>query len=37
MDMRMRVASSRAWLHDLVERHDGGETGDRSGWPSSAC
>ena len=28
MDMRMRIASSRAWLHELIERHDGGGNGE---------
>jgi len=36
MDMRMRIASSRAWLHELVARHDGGEAGDPE-WVAELC
>jgi acyl-CoA dehydrogenase len=28
MDMRMRLGSSRAWLNELVDRHDGGHAGE---------
>jgi acyl-CoA dehydrogenase len=28
MDMRMRIGSSRAWLNELVDRHDGGNAGE---------
>ena len=28
MDMRMRIASSRAWLNELVDRHDAGDSGE---------
>ena len=28
MDMRMRIASSRAWLNELVDRHDAGGSGE---------
>ena len=36
MDMRMRIASSRAWLADLVERHDAGGAGDPE-WVAELC
>ena len=35
MDMRMRIASTRAWLADLVERHDAGQ-GDAE-WVAELC
>jgi acyl-CoA dehydrogenase len=35
MDMRMRIASSRAWLHDLVERELGGDHG--ADWVADLC
>jgi acyl-CoA dehydrogenase len=35
MDMRMRIASSRAWLHALVERLDEGEHGPD--WVADLC
>jgi len=36
MDMRMRIASSRAWLADLVARHDASGAGD-PGWVAELC
>ena len=36
MDMRMRIASSRAWLADLVQRHDAGGSGDPE-WVAELC
>jgi acyl-CoA dehydrogenase len=35
MDMRMRIASSRAWLHALVERELGGDHG--ADWVADLC
>ena len=35
MDMRMRIASTKAWLADLVERHDAGQ-GDAE-WVAELC
>jgi len=35
MDMRMRIASTRAWPADLVERHDAGQ-GDAE-WVAELC
>jgi acyl-CoA dehydrogenase len=35
MDMRMRIASTRAWLHALVERQEAGDTG--SEWVAELC
>ncbi len=35
MDMRMRIASTRAWLHALVERQEGGDTGPE--WVAELC
>jgi acyl-CoA dehydrogenase len=36
MDMKMRIESSRAWLADLVARHDAGAAGD-PGWVAELC
>jgi acyl-CoA dehydrogenase len=36
MDMKMRIESSRAWLADLVARHDVGAAGD-PGWVAELC
>jgi acyl-CoA dehydrogenase len=36
MDMRMRIESSRAWLADLVARHDAGAAGDPE-WVAELC
>ena len=36
MDMKMRIESSRAWLADLVERHDAGKAGDPQ-WVAELC
>ncbi|MCE9661749.1 MAG: acyl-CoA dehydrogenase family protein [Burkholderiales bacterium] len=36
MDMRMRIASSRAWLADLAERHDAGAA-DAAEWVAELC
>jgi acyl-CoA dehydrogenase len=35
MDMRMRIASARAWLHALVERQEAGDTG--ADWVADLC
>ena len=35
MDMRMRIASTRAWLHALVARQDAGDTGAE--WVAELC
>ena len=35
MDMRMRIASTRAWLHALVERQERGDTGAE--WVAELC
>lgn len=35
MDMRMRIASARAWLHTLVERQEAGDTGPE--WVADLC
>jgi len=35
MDMRMRIASARAWLHALVERQESGDTGPE--WVADLC
>ncbi len=35
MDMRMRIASTRAWLHALVERQERGDTGPE--WVADLC
>ena len=35
MDMRMRIASARAWLHALVERQEDGDTGPE--WVADLC
>jgi len=35
MDMQMRVFSTRAWLHALVERQDAGDTG--AAWVAELC
>jgi acyl-CoA dehydrogenase len=35
MDMRMRIASARAWLHALVERQEVGDTGAE--WVADLC
>ena len=35
MDMQMRVFSTRAWLHELTERQEGGDTG--SAWVAELC
>ncbi|MBL0092145.1 MAG: acyl-CoA dehydrogenase family protein [Piscinibacter sp.] len=35
MDMRMRIASARAWLHALVERQEAGDTGAE--WVADLC
>ena len=35
MDMQMRIASTRAWLHALVERQEAGDTG--AGWVAELC
>ncbi|QTN25838.1 acyl-CoA dehydrogenase family protein [Rhizobacter sp. AJA081-3] len=35
MDMRMRIASARAWLHALVERREAGDTGPE--WVADLC
>jgi acyl-CoA dehydrogenase len=36
MDMRMRIASTRAWLHALVERQEGGEA-SQPDWVADLC
>jgi acyl-CoA dehydrogenase len=36
MDMRMRIASTRAWLHALVERQEAGDA-DQSDWVADLC
>ena len=36
MDMRMRLESSRAWLAELVARHDAGEASDPQ-WVAELC
>jgi acyl-CoA dehydrogenase len=36
MDMRMRIESSRAWLADLISRHDAGEAGEPE-WIAELC
>ncbi len=35
MDMQMRIASTRAWLHALIERQETGDTG--SEWVAELC
>ena len=35
MDMRMRIASTRAWLHALVEQQERGDTGPE--WVAELC
>ena len=35
MDMRMRIASTRAWLHALIERLEAGDTG--TDWVADLC
>jgi acyl-CoA dehydrogenase len=35
MDMRMRIASTRAWLHALIERQEAGDTGQE--WVAELC
>jgi acyl-CoA dehydrogenase len=35
MDMRMRIASTRAWLHELFARQDEGDTG--ADWVAEVC
>ena len=35
MDMRMHIASARAWLHALVERQEAGDTGPE--WVADLC
>lgn len=35
MDMKMRLASTRAWLHTMVERLDGNDTGPD--WVAELC
>jgi len=35
MDMRMRIASSKAWLHALVERMEAGDAG--ADWVAELC
>ena len=35
MDMRMRLASTRAWLHAMVERQEAGDTGAE--WVAELC
>jgi acyl-CoA dehydrogenase len=35
MDMRMRIASARAWLHALVERQEASDTGPE--WVADLC
>jgi len=35
MDMQMRIASTRAWLHALVEREEAGDTGAE--WVAEVC
>ena len=35
MDMRMRLASTRAWLHAMVERQEAGDTG--ADWVAELC
>ena len=35
MDMKMRIASTRAWLHALVEREEAGDDG--SAWVAELC
>ena len=35
MDMRMRLASTRAWLHAMVERQEAGDTGAH--WVAELC
>jgi acyl-CoA dehydrogenase len=35
MDMQMRIASTRAWLHALIERQEAGHTG--AGWVAELC
>jgi acyl-CoA dehydrogenase len=44
MDMRMRLASTRAWLHDLVQRHEDHVNGPNEGnappdpeWVAELC
>ena len=44
MDMRMRLASTRAWLHDLVQRHEDHVSGPNEGnappdpeWVAELC
>jgi acyl-CoA dehydrogenase len=36
MDMRMRIASTRAWLHALVERHEAGAA-TQPDWIAELC
>jgi len=36
MDMRMRIASTRAWLHALVERQEAGDAGQPD-WVADLC
>jgi len=36
MDMRMRIASTRAWLHALVERQEAGDAGEPD-WVADLC
>ena len=35
MDMQMRIASTRAWLHALIERQEAGDTG--ADWVAELC
>jgi len=35
MDMHMRIASTRAWLHGLIERQEAGNTG--ADWVAELC
>jgi acyl-CoA dehydrogenase len=35
MDMRMRIASTRAWLHALIERSEAGDTS--ADWVAEVC
>jgi acyl-CoA dehydrogenase len=35
MDMQMRIASTRAWLHALIERQEAGDTGPD--WVAELC
>ncbi|KNZ31657.1 MAG: acyl-CoA dehydrogenase [Methylibium sp. NZG] len=35
MDMQMRISSTRAWLHALVQRHEDGDTGPQ--WVAELC